>query len=50
MTEESAMTGKDCEHDYEYVDDEYGSLADGGSYEMHDCSKCGHRIYVPLPD
>lgn len=37
-------------HDYVYVDDEYGSLADGGSYEIYDCSICGQRLYSPLPD
>lgn len=35
---------------YYNAGDEYGSLADGGSYQMCDCSNCGKRVYVPLPD
>lgn len=31
-------------------DDEYGSLASGGSYEVCSCSNCGAKVYVPLPD
>jgi ribosomal protein L37E len=38
------------QHTWVYVDDEYGSLADGGSYEIYDCSTCGKRKYVQLPD
>lgn len=37
-------------HVYEYYDDEYGSLASGGSYEVYKCVNCGRRHYVPLPD
>jgi hypothetical protein len=35
-----------------YEDDEYGSLADGGSYEVWRCSDpdCGKVKYVQLPD
>jgi hypothetical protein len=39
-----------CEHDWEYEDDEYGSLADGGSYEIYRCRRCGERSYSQLPD
>ena len=31
-------------------EDEYGSLADGGSYERFKCGHCGNVIYVPLAD
>ena len=37
-------------HDYEHVEDEYGSLADGGSYEKLRCRSCGRITYSPLPD
>lgn len=37
-------------HDYEYVGDEYGALADGGSYEEYRCRRCGRHAYSPLPD
>lgn len=37
-------------HDYVYVDDEYGSLAEGGSYEIHKCTRCGRVTYFQLPD
>ena len=39
-----------CEHDWKYEDDEYGSLASGGSYEIYRCTKCGKKNYVQLPD
>jgi hypothetical protein len=37
------------------LDDEYGSLADGGSYEWFECinhpeAGCSKTIYVELPD
>lgn len=38
------------EHDWVYQDDEYGSLADGGSYERYCCSVCGKISYSQLPD
>lgn len=38
------------EHEWVYEDDEYGSLADGGSYEVYRCSVCGKTKYVQLPD
>ncbi len=38
------------EHEYEYLDDEYGALADGGSYEVYICTKCGRKSYSPLAD
>lgn len=31
-------------------EDEYGSLADGGSYERFECGHCRNTIYVELPD
>lgn len=31
-------------------EDEYGSLADGGSYERFKCGHCRNTIYVELPD
>jgi hypothetical protein len=37
-------------HDWKYEDDEYGSLASGGSYEVYRCSVCGKRSYSQLPD
>lgn len=41
---------EDHEHDWVYVDDEYGSLADGGSYEIYKCKKCAQISYSQLPD
>lgn len=38
------------EHDYEYIDDEYDSLANGGSYAVYRCRVCGRVAYSPLPD
>jgi hypothetical protein len=38
------------DHDWVQLDDEYGSLAQGGSYEVWECSVCGQRRYVQLPD
>jgi hypothetical protein len=37
-------------HDYEAAGDDYGSLADGGSYERLRCRKCGRIAYSQLPD
>lgn len=37
-------------HTWVYKDDEYGSLADGGSYEIYVCVECGERSYSQLPD
>lgn len=37
-------------HDYATVDQEYGSLASGGSYDVLECRRCGRRAYSPLPD
>lgn len=39
-----------CPGHCRYVDDEYGSLAAGGSYEIWSCDACGHRVYSALPD
>lgn len=39
-----------CPGNYAYVDDDYGSLSDGGSYEIYDCDTCGHRRREMLPD
>lgn len=37
-------------HDYKHVDDDYGSLGDGGSFEVLCCIVCGRVAYSPLPD
>lgn len=39
-----------CKGHLRYVADEYGSLAQGGSYEIYRCEQCGRHVYVPLPD
>lgn len=39
-----------CSGHFRCVDTEYGSLADGGSYDIYDCDICGRRKYVELPD
>lgn len=39
-----------CDGEIKYVDDDYGSLGDGGSYEIWDCQKCGKRRRFALPD
>jgi len=51
VNELQLLRQRDCAHErVEYVEDEYGSLADGGSYEVHRCTACDKLIYVPLPD
>ena len=37
-------------HQYEHVDEEYGSLADGGSFDVLRCRVCGRQAYAQLPD
>lgn len=37
-------------HDYEDVGEEYGSLAEGGSYTILQCRRCDRRAYRQLPD
>ena len=37
-------------HDYEAAGEDYGSLADGGSYERLCCRSCGRIAYSQLPD
>jgi hypothetical protein len=37
-------------HAYEVVGEEYGSLADGGSYEVLRCHCCGRVAYSPMGD
>lgn len=37
-------------HDYATVGEEYGSLADGGSYWVLRCRSCGRTAYEPMPD
>ncbi len=37
-------------HDYEAAGEDYGSLADGGSYERLRCRNCGRIAYSQLPD
>lgn len=39
----------DHEHDWKYDHDDYGSLAQGGSYEVYKC-ECGAVHYCPLAD
>lgn len=40
----------ECGGEVKYLDDEYGSLASGGSYEVFKCASCGTRCYHALPD
>lgn len=37
-------------HDYEVVDQEYGSLDAGGSYGILLCKRCKRIVYSQLPD
>jgi hypothetical protein len=37
-------------HDYEIIGTEYGSLAEGGSYEQLRCRACERIAYRQLPD
>ena len=37
-------------HDYEAAGEDYGSLADGGSYERLRCRNCERIAYSQLPD
>lgn len=37
-------------HQWEYEDDEYDSLGNGGSYAIYRCVKCDARKYEMLPD
>jgi hypothetical protein len=37
-------------HDYEVLGQEYGSLADGGSYDILKCRACGRTAYSPMAD
>lgn len=37
-------------HDYAEEGQEYGSLAEGGSYDIFVCRACGRRAYSQLPD
>jgi hypothetical protein len=39
-----------CDHTWVYVEDEYGSLGDGGSYEAYKCSNCNRKSYVQMAD
>lgn len=41
---------QDCAGTCSYVDDDYGSLGSGGSYEIYKCDTCGAVDYSPLPD
>lgn len=45
------MTAMECPDGGEmtYIDDEYGSLSSGGSYEIYNCSIHGY-VYIQLPD
>lgn len=37
-------------HDYEETDQDYGSLADGGSYDVLKCRACGRIAYSQMAD
>lgn len=37
-------------HDYTEVGEDFGSLADGGSYVVLRCRACDRQAYSPLPD
>jgi hypothetical protein len=37
-------------HEYEATGEDYGSLADGGSYDVLTCRVCGRVAYSALPD
>lgn len=37
-------------HDYENVGEEYGSLGDGGSYDVLKCKVCGRIAYSMMAD
>lgn len=37
-------------HDYEVVGEEFGSLAEGGSYEVLECRRCERKAYRPMAD
>ncbi len=37
-------------HNYKVIGEEYGSLADGGSYEKLQCVDCGRVAYSMMPD
>lgn len=32
------------------IQEDYGSLASGGSYELYECPNCGLKFWVTLPD
>lgn len=40
----------ECEHEWKWHDEEYGSLADGGSYDVYKCAKCGSLSYSAMGD
>ena len=37
-------------NEFDDMEDEYGSLGDGGSYERCRCTSCGKVHYSMLPD
>jgi hypothetical protein len=37
-------------HDYEVIDEEYGSLGEGGSYFVLRCRRCRRWAYEPMAD
>lgn len=37
-------------HTYKKIDTEYGSLGDGGSYDVLECTECGRVAYSPIGD
>lgn len=45
------VKGERWQHpDAKCVAEDYGSLADGGSYEKYQCPHCGNQFWVELPD
>lgn len=46
----SMIICKDCGNETIKLEDEDGSLSDGGSYERFKCTKCNKIMYIELPD
>lgn len=50
-THEHRHPCKDCgKNEWRYLEDEYDSLGNGGSYEVCECTTCQKKVYSPLPD
>lgn len=50
MPDDNRCCQQGCTGTEVYEDDEYGSLASGGSYERYRCDTCGHACRRQLPD